>query len=820
MRNPTCRACELYASSQNICIWGEGKTSAKVIVVGEAPGAQEARTGLPFQGKAGVLLRQELQRVGLKDVYITNVVKCRPPENRAPTPAELKACRPYLEEEIATVQPRAILAFGAIASKALFRKAQITKVHGEIDEKDGIIRMPTFHPAFILRDPTKLSDLRADLERFVAYLNQGPPESEVAWEVVDSRAKLQLMLSDVSRARDVSFDLETSGLDWYNPDSKITCLGLNLELEDGDLAWVLPLNMPGTLFPTPSEQRDIVHRILDLIPSGVAQNGKFDNLFLLAKYGRSIPLNFDTMLAHHVIDENSPHGLKQLSRQILGVAEYDLSLSQKKGEEGDPTKLYEYCAKDCAYTHQLKRVFQGKLRKDRDLRRLYYQVELPVARAMERADANGLYVRRELFEQTSRDVTRRLEQSLKDLRKLAGEDVNWNSPSQVADLLYGKLNLTPTVYTNAGKASTGEAALADLKHPIVQKLTEYRELEKFRSTYLDGWRDLMVGDMIYFSTKIHGTVTGRFSSRLHQVPRDGTIRNLISAPEGWEFVQCDFSQAELRIAAQMSQDPELLSAYRSGVDVHWKTLMGMILSGSTQFAQPALATAEALTGAKPRSLSAAADTLLAHGFEASLPHWKGWKEARKRAKSVNFGFLYGMREKKYIETAKLKYGFEPTPEEAAQFRATFFHLYHGLPAWHDQQIAFVRRHGYVRNLAGRKRHLPGIFSSDRSLVAECERQAINAPVQGYIGDHKSMALIEIDETFDRDTELRVVGEVHDSILLWVRSRRVAELLPVVAEIMARPKLIDQLDIPLTVPIVADLEVGPWGAGKPFHPEVR
>ena len=172
-----------------------------------------------------------------------------------------------------------------------------------------------------------------------------------------------------------------------------------------------------------------------------------------------------------------------------------------------------------------------------------------------------------------------------------------------------------------------------------------------------------------------------------------------------------------------------------------------------------------------------------------------------------------MQAPKFIEYAKLKYGFEPTLDEALANRSGFFALYRNLEPWHDRQRRLVRLNGYVRNLIGRVRRLPGAHSTDRSLVSEAERQSINAPIQGFIGDFKAMALVEIHETMPRD-RLKVVGEVHDSILMIVREDSL-ELLNRVRKIMERPALMDEFGVQLAVPMTADFEVGAWGAGKPF-----
>jgi DNA polymerase-1 len=353
------------------------------------------------------------------------------------------------------------------------------------------------------------------------------------------------------------------------------------------------------------------------------------------------------------------------------------------------------------------------------------------------------------------------------------------------------------------------------KHPVATQLVKYRELDKFLGTYLDGWKSLMHEELVFFSYKLHGTVTGRYSSRLHQTPRDGRIRNVVSAPEGWTFVQGDFSQAELRVAAILSGDLELIHCFKHGIDVHWRTLLYVVQAGGAgEYVKPAIETAHKMLlkrnpKTKRPNFNQSIEILLKEGHEKAIEVWEGWKEARKKAKGINFGFVYGMKERKFIEYAKLKYGFEPTEEEASQIRRAYFQLYRGLDPWHQKMRRFVRLDGQVRSLSGRLRRLPGVTSADRGKRAECERQAINSPVQGFIGDFKAMALVELEEKLDWD-RARVVGEVHDSILFWVRTEHLEEELPKIAQIMQNPSLLKEFNIKLPVPIDVELEYGPWG----------
>lgn len=819
LRDPNCRDCGLWQSSHNVCISGDGPMDADVLAVGEAPGEKEAKTGRPFTGRSGQLLRTELARAGLHSVRITNVVRCRPPNNRAPTPTEIKACRKYMDAELAAVKPKYVLALGAVASKAMAKKAKITEAHGQLVEMPGYTVMPAFHPAYALRDPSKLAPLQHDLELLAQVLQGKKLNSDIPWMMVNTKT-FGRFVEDLRECDEFSFDTETPGLFPHHRDKLVRCISFGLP----HVSWLLPLDMPGyPLYGKPEAQRRIIQVIHQLLRDkiAVAQNGKFDNMWLYVCYGIRFYLNFDVMLASHLLNENEPHDLKYLARSYLGVAEYDIPTKWKKDIAlmPDPMIGFEYCAKDGFYTLQLKQLFQKKLKQDISLRRLYYRLIMPAARVMQDVELDPLTIDMPKFASTEEAMKVRHATQLTTLNKLAGRTINWNSPQQISKLLFGDLKLPVTVKTDKGNPSTGEEALIDLKdkHPIAKALVEYRETEKFLSTYIEGWKEFMVDEKLYLGYKLHGTVTGRWSSRLHQVPRDGQIRNLVIAPPGWEFGQADLSQAELRIAAELSGDLELITCFRpGGQDVHWRTLLYMIGAGTSgEYAEPSRETAQKIVGSR-RSISESIDILAKVGHNAAIAIWKGWKEGRKKAKAINFGFVFGMYENKFIENAKTKYGWEPTWDEAHEFRQAYFELYRGIIPWHERQKKLAHYNGYVRNLFGRLRRLPGVASRDRELRGEAERQSINSPVQGTIGDWKAAALVEIHQTINRD-ELRIVGEHHDAILFIVRSDEQVKrrVLPRLREIMRKPKLLETFKIDTAVPMDSEIEIGPWGAGKSY-----
>lgn len=821
-----------------------GHEKPDVLIIGESPHSKDDKEGVPFKGDIGKLLHQTLDEAGIGKVRITYLVKCPTSDGKAPDKESTKACREYLDKEIAEYKPKWIVALGSAAAKAVLKKSKITMEHGQINPitVNGVAAqgIAIYSPAYCARDPSKLPEFKADFQRLGRAIRGEDKKADILVEVVDE-SNLKRFLTEFQDADEFSFDFETDGLFPYGDADYMRCLAIGLE----NKAWVIPLEMPFSFLQGQDRARDrLMITLIRMAKSKfcIGQNGKFDNHWIWAFHKSRFYLDFDTMLAHHIIDENAPHDLEVMSRVYLDADGYDIPLKEKNGSyawemyskgrldeaRASVNRVYTYAGKDALYTLQLSRIFRKLINKEQSQRRLFYKLVMPGARAMDKIETRGLTLDLEKMARVERETLDKLSVSLTNLnnaarrtvRKGVTKKINWNSPSQIGKLLYEDLGLPVLERTDKGAPSTGEAAIFALKgrHVVVDSLTEYRELEKFRSTYIDGWKPFIIGDEIYFSYKIHGTVTGRYSSRLHQIPRDGTIRNLVTAPPGWTFVQADVSQAELRIAAVTSGDAEMITCFRKGIDLHWRTLMYLILIGvAPAYIGPAMETANKLTQkGEVESITAAIDLLLLIGHDAAIAVWKPWKDARKRAKAVNFGFIYGMYPKKFIETAKMKYGFEPTLEEATETRNAYFRLYRSLTTWHDRQKRFVKLDGQVRSLSGRLRRLPGIHSSEKGLQMEAERQAINSTIQGFIGDYKVMALIEIEETIDHE-KLRIVGEHHDAILMIVKNGFENEVLPDVHRIMKGPSLLKDFNVELPIPMESDIELGPWGAGKLWTP---
>jgi DNA polymerase-1 len=799
--NPNCTFCGLNEHTDNVCISGIGPQKARIMIIGEAPGASEEKQGKPFQGRAGQYLTRCLDAAGIdrKDVYITNAVHCRPPENRTPTNPEIRACKPYLLKEIERINPEYILVMGATAYKAIFNKSGIMEARGTLYELDGRKVFVTVHPAAALRQPKIAPMFEMDIVKF-SDITRGkmPTESEIEWTYVDTIKSLKDCLRDIYTCNELVYDFEASSLDPLRADSYVYCLGMTTE----NHTWCIPFNYMGSPFSsgierglwgviTPAFTRPGVKLI--------AHNGKYDGKWFISKNDTVINQTFDTMLASHLLDENRLHGLKSLAKVYFNASNYEIKFpikellgvsreeiralkpnSIKYPDTPDIKKLCKYCAFDTHYTRLTYLKFRDELKEDKALLRIFKKWTIPASNMLQRMEVSGVHINFQEYQRVMSELEGTTATLLTKLNSLADNRVkNWNSTQQVAKFLFEDLGLPILEYTSTGKPSTsGESVLPQLAgyHPVVQALLDYRENIKLQQ-FIASWGEHMDQNYRMHPTfKVHGTVTGRLSCtepNLQQVPRDPKLRSLISAPEGWTLVEADYSQAELRVAAMMANDTTMKLAYQTGQDIHAKTASSVM----------------------------------------GIPMDQVDKANRKKAKAVNFGFLYGMSAKKFQIYARDKYQVDLSMAEASRFRDRFFEIYSCLLSWHEKQRMLVRKYGYVRSLIGRKRRLPDVYSDDRGAVAEAERQAINSPVQGLASDWCVYAMIRLCQEFGDDV-FRPVGLVHDATLSMVRNDMVKTIAPRIKEIMEDMDTVEEVfHCRVTVPIVADVSIGPWGKGQ-------
>ena len=794
-----CHDCNLCAFSSPTCIWGAGPSKAKVMVVNSYATEQDEQEGAAVMPSS---LVERLRAIGLdpEKVYYTNAIKCACPKGTKYKVGDIKKCKQHLDKEIAAVQPTYVLVLGAQALKATV-DGSITELNGVMVEKDGIKYMPSYSPGIVYRDPGKAPFVEKAMNNFKAMMEgslEGLPELDI--RLITNMRELKRAFHHLrdNNYLHLSYDIETTGLVRFEDEVNLFGFG------NDQVQYIIPLEARySPLKGARLAQRKLIRTCVNWLNRNakalVAGNGKFDDLFLKYRFGVKPNITFDVVLASHILNENTPNGVKENAVLECNAPEWDVDKDLKTGKYKTREKYQEYLTYlgyDIYYEYKLYRVFHKKLKQDRALMKLFYHLYMPGIISYETVEEHGVFIYPQQFKKVRKHLESEREAIEKQLLKMAKHEVNWNSPAQIQKLLYEELKLPVIETTESGSPSTSEATLMQLrdKHPIVELILKYRGVNIQISHFIDGWINRMWGRRLFPNFKLHGTVTGRTSCtdpNLQQVPRDPIIRNLVGAPEGWSVVEIDYSQAELRIAAIMSGDETMKRIYQTGGDIHTHTY-------------------EMITGEKVSD-----DKYIK-------------KEQRKKAKAVNFGFVYGMGWRKFKIYARDNYGVDLTDKEAEQWRERFFQAYHFLPKWHSKQRRIVQSMGQVRSPIGRLRRLPDIYSTDKSKKAEAERQSINSPVQGFGSDLTILGMSEImgnaqyydpDYVLDKD-KFFVIGTVHDATLFEVRNDYLMEFCPRAKHILEHPKALeDVFHFDTDVPIVADVAVGrSWGAGIELHME--
>ena len=639
------------------------------------------------------------------------------------------------------------------------------------------------------------------------------------------------MLEKIDLNKPVCLDIETTGLHRFTDD--ITSLQLGYTN-------ILTGKYERKFFDWAKTDMKFLLKLLTYLKKAklVTHNGKFDLLFIYVKTGIELNLWVDTLVLAHVCGEIDL-GLKPLVKKYFNV-DYDIATEAKKGKITDA--FISYGLDDVLYPVKLMKIFKKKLNMY-DLVKVYKH-EMRAYRAYYEVEKNGVPISPRRGE-----IAKKLIEEYMPIyeRLITVADINWNSTAQVSSVLFGKKNKPiykekgeklPNTYEVIEYLFTGEQIVrgefdtrkeaiqfkeeylaennylygidVKLKHnfkpvvigygvglkviektakgvpsvssdvlvnyvgnPMVDDLLEYRRLTKLE-TFIKSWEKIQVNDRIYPSFNITAR-TGRTTCNnpnLQNIPQDKNVRNLIEARPGWVIKEQDYSQIELRVASMFSGDENMQHAYQSGSDLHSKTTE--LLFGDTSHLSP-----------------------------------QEQKRKRTEAKSMNFGFLYGMSAKTFVDYAK-GYNLNITEEQSEGFRNDFFKAYPRLLPWHEECKEYARKNGYTWSPIGRKRFLPDINSSNFKLRGQAERQSINSGVQGFASDMCISALSDIvfSDEIDHDRCI-VLGSVHDAILFEIREDYVDEVSPIINRLMEKPSIIEGIDIP--IPIIADSEVGKaWG----------
>jgi DNA polymerase-1 len=593
--------------------------------------------------------------------------------------------------------------------------------------------------------------------------------TEHKYDLVQTTEEIQQLVTLLLQQPEICFDTETTHIDA----NEAELVGVSFSIKKGE----------GYYIPCPADQ-DATKKILEQLRplfdktsiNWVGQNLKYDML-VLKWYGHELKgSTFDTMLAHYLIEPEGRRSMDLLSAQFLGYEPVHIDeLIGKKGKtqgtmrDVEIEKAKEYAAEDADITLQLKHIFAPML-KEKEVRRVFDDVENPLVRVLTDMEFEGVKIDTDFLHEYSKALEKDAKQFEENVYAQAGVRFNLASPKQLGEVLFEKLKIDPKAKkTKTGQYATGEDVLLKLSHnnPIVSDILGFRELTKLKSTYVDSLPQIINSrtGRVHTSYAQAVAVTGRLSSNnpnLQNIPirtdRGREIRKaFIPRESGRILISADYSQIELRIVAAISGDPNMCDAFRQGKDIH------------------------TATAAKVYNVAESDVT----------------KEMRYKAKSVNFGIIYGQGAFGLADNL----GISRT--EAKEIIDNYKKEFSGISSYMDNTINFAKENGYVQTLMGRKRWLKDINSANFTVRGYAERNAINSPIQGTAADMIKLAMISIHKKIkEAGLRSRMILQVHDELVFDALPDELDTLKPLILEGMK-----SALPLPNEVPVDAELGFG-------------
>ena len=586
------------------------------------------------------------------------------------------------------------------------------------------------------------------------------------YKLVENEEELRHLCDFFITKESVSIDTETTSTDAISAE----LVGLSFSVEEKKAFYVaVPANY--------EEALKIVQIFKPLYESDkimkIGQNIKYD-YEVLTRYGVTLQGKmFDTMIAHYLIQPELHHNMDYMAETLLGYQTIHIEellgpkgKKQKNMRDLSPTDIYEYAAEDADITLRLKNVLEPRL-KELGVEELFWNIEMPLVRVLADMELNGVCLDTEALQDTSKIFTERMKQYEQEIYKEAGEEFNISSPKQVGDILFGKLQIMDKPKkTKTGQYVTSEEVLQSLesKSPIVRNILNYRGMKKLLSTYIDALPKLINPRTGHIHTSFNQalTATGRLSSsdpNLQNIPvrtDDGKeIRKCFIPEEGCLFFSADYSQIELRIMAHLSEDENMMEAFREGHDIHRATAAKI--------------------------------------WHVDID--KVTDAQRKKAKQANFGIIYG------ITTYGLAQRMDIPNGEAKELIEGYFRTFPKVQAYMEHAKEVARAKGYAETLFHRRRYLADINSRNATVRGFAERNAINAPIQGTEADIIKVAMVRIWERFKKEgIRSKMILQVHDELNFSVFPEEREQVERIVIEEM-------QNAYPLNVPLIADAG---WG----------
>lgn len=586
------------------------------------------------------------------------------------------------------------------------------------------------------------------------------------YHLIESEEDAQELCRNLLTFSLVAFDTETTSVDAM----QAQLVGMSFAVEDGT-AWYVAV----------SRETEAAQSMVDAFrpffehPSieKVGQNLKYD-LLVLSHYGVEVagPL-FDTMLAHYVVQPEQRHNMDLLAEKYLHYRTIPIEAligsgrTQRNMADLEPKDIVDYACEDADVTLRLYPILKEEMEKY-EVTSVFTHIEMPLLPVLARMERNGVRLDTAALEETGRNFTERMQQLETDIYELAGHEFTITSPKQVGAVLFDELQISAKVKkTKTGQYSTSEEVLESLrdKHPIVEKILQHRALKKLLSTYVEALPKLIHPETGHIHTSFNQavTATGRLSSsnpNLQNIPvrgEDGReIRRAFVPEEGEVFFSADYSQIELRIMAHLSQDPHMVADFNSGLDIH------------------------AATAAR-----------IFH-----KPVEEVDRDERRKAKTANFGIIYGISAFGLSERMGVSRG------EAKELIENYFATYPKVREYMNESIERAKQTGYITTQFGRRRYLADINAGNATVRGYAERNAVNAPIQGTAADIIKLAMVAIDRRLrEEKLQTRMILQVHDELNFSVPPTELEQVRHLVVEEMERA-------FQMKVPLVAECGEGP------------
>ena len=584
---------------------------------------------------------------------------------------------------------------------------------------------------------------RYEMYAFMKYFDgeiEQPKKKEFSYEIVDNERSFSDLLSLLKDTTFIAVDLET---DSRNPiDGHI--VGISFCVNDEKSYYIPVGHIFGKQLDKSKVLADLKPILADPSKKFIGHNIKFDYMVFQNEGIEIHNLYFDTMIASYVLaPEEHRHNLNEVSMKYLQHKMIPIVEIIGKGRnqiqfgEAEIEKAAEYAAEDAYITFLLWEKLKPQIDKV-ELSKLFYDIEMPLVKALAQMERNGIYIDLDLFKKISKELDRKIEELKNTIHYKTGESFNIDSPSQLSEILFEKMGMPIIKRTKTGY-STDIEVLTKLSRTfeIAQDIIDYRQLKKLQSTYINAFPKLINSrtHRIHSSFNQTVTATGRLSSsnpNLQNIPIRTEIgremrKGFIPQKSDHLILSADYSQIELRIVALLSKDEKMIENFNNGGDIHSQT----------------------------------AATIFGIDEKEVTP------DQRRQAKVINFGIIYGMGAFSLSEDLRI------SRAEAQEFIDNYFSFYKGVYNYLESTKKFAHDKGYVKTIFNRRRYLPGINSRNRNIQSNEERMAINMPIQGTAADMIKIAMNALYDTiFNKKDEIIMTIQVHDELVFEIRKDKV------------------------------------------------